>query len=454
MLFVRRGGEMPGRDELSRAGQALRTQSGAAVVVGNKVSEDSQGGVYRARAGDTWLAVRWIRPGTGSDTIRQWITDLIRRGRPPHPGFMWPLDLVSSDQVPGFGYIMPLLEPRFTPLISVLGDPRPPSFRVTAAIGRELADAFEALHACGLCYRDALPGNFLVDRDTGELAIIGVDNFGLDGEQAQVVGSWLYSAPELLRGEVFPSAVTDLHSLAVILFYLLMHGHPLLGRRTDAYYDSEASTYMPEDELLMGSVGLRPLFIFDPDDRSNRPRPEDIVSAWWPVYPQAVRGLFTRAFTSGLRDASLKGRVPEGAWRRALLRLHDSASTCANCGASVCYDLEQPGQRCWHCDKILPSPATLEVPGGILVLSEGAIVNSHHLHQDRHYRSACATVEQHPGQSDCAMLRNLTDRTWTVVPDGEEPGQVGPGLCLPVRPMQVDFGGVEGRILYPDSAAS
>jgi hypothetical protein len=44
------------------------------------------------------------------------------------------------------------------------------------------------------------------------------------------------------------------------------------------------------------------------------------------------------------------------------------------------------------------------------------------------------------------VLRNLTDVTWTVLPDGEEPKQVSPGQSLAVRPMHIDFGTVQGRV--------
>ena len=47
-----------------------------------------------------------------------------------------------------------------------------------------------------------------------------------------------------------------------------------------------------------------PLFVFDPDDESNRPVPgvHDNVVVIWPALPLFVRRLFTRSFTVGLRD--------------------------------------------------------------------------------------------------------------------------------------------------------
>jgi DNA-binding helix-hairpin-helix protein with protein kinase domain len=260
-----------------------------------------------------------------------------------------------------------------------------------AAIGLELVDAFAALHSAGLCYRDISFGNLRVDTEAREVAIIDVDNVGVDGEFTLVKGTGYFMAPEILRNEALPSTVTDLHSLAVLLFYLLMHGHPLEGVRADASYTWEYGGHISETELLVRNFGVHPLFIFDPDDRSNGPVPGTSVAAWWSIYPQQCRKVFTQAFTRGLLDASLDGRVIEGTWRRTLLALHDSVSACAGCGAPVYYDLAQPGQSCWHCHANLPAPPTLVVPGGTIVLSAGAVVTSHHLYRNREYRAGSAS---------------------------------------------------------------
>jgi hypothetical protein len=61
---------------------------------------------------------------------------------------------------------------------------RPPSFRVITTIGRELVDAFAALHSAGLCYRDISFGNLRVDQAAREAEIIDVDNVGVDGGSA------------------------------------------------------------------------------------------------------------------------------------------------------------------------------------------------------------------------------------------------------------------------------
>jgi eukaryotic-like serine/threonine-protein kinase len=436
-------------DGLIQPGQTLRMdRGGALVVVENLLGQGSQGVVHQARLGGAPFAVKWIRYGPGSDDLRKSISVLIQRGKPPHRSFVWPIDLVTSDQMPGFGYLMPLLESRFGSLAPILNMESNPSFRAVATIGRELVDAFSALHAAGLCYRDISFGNLRVDQEHCEVAIIDNDNVGVDGDPTLVKGTGPFMAPEILRDEALPSTATDLHSLAVLLFYLLMHGHPLLGIRADASYTWDHGGHISETELLVRNFGVHPLFIFDPDDRSNGPLPGDSVAAWWPIYPLQVRRAFTQAFTKGLHDASLYGggRVLEGTWKPVLLGLHDSVGACPACGVPVYYDLETHGQRCWQCRDIMPPPPTLKAPGGTLVLADGATLTRHHLFRDREFRTACASVEPHPGRPGRVILRNLTDQTWTVIPDGEDPKRVAPSQRMAVRPMQIDFGKVRGRI--------
>jgi DNA-binding helix-hairpin-helix protein with protein kinase domain len=144
-------------DGLIQPGDTLRMErAGALLAVEKRIGEGGQGIVHAARLNGTPFAVKWFRPGLGSDQMRTSITALIQRGRPPHPAFVWPIDLVSSGHMPGFGYVMPLLEPRFVSLAQLLNTDPQPSFRVITTIGRELVDAFAALHSAGLCSRTSV----------------------------------------------------------------------------------------------------------------------------------------------------------------------------------------------------------------------------------------------------------------------------------------------------------
>ena len=199
-------------DGLIQPGDTLRMErAGARLTTEKRIGEGGQGVVHVARLNGGLFAVKWFRPGLGSDEMRTSITALIQRGQPPHPAFTWPIDLVSSGRVRGFGYVMPLLDPRFVSLAQLLNQDLQPSFRVITTIGRELVDAFAALHSAGLCYRDISFGNLRVDPATCEVAIIDVDNIGVDAGTSLVKGTGPFMAPDLLRDEAHPSTITDLH---------------------------------------------------------------------------------------------------------------------------------------------------------------------------------------------------------------------------------------------------
>ena len=81
----------------------------------------------------------------------------------------------------------------------------------------------------------------------------------------------------------------------------------------------------------------------------------------------------------------------------------------------------------------------LDINGNNLVLCEGAAMTNHHLTRDRDYRGIAGVVEAPPPAARPVVLRNLSQRTWSVVPDGEEPKSVAPGQRLGVREMTIDF---------------
>ncbi|HEX9031667.1 MAG TPA: protein kinase [Streptosporangiaceae bacterium] len=420
-------------------------RAGTAIEIASRIAEGGQGVVYRGVTDrGSRVAVKWYRPGGYADLQRHAIASLAARTR-PHPSFAWPMDIVESAELRGFGYVMPWIPKRFGSLVEMLRAAEQPSFRALASIGRELVDAFAALHASGLCYRDISFGNLLVDPARREVAIVDNDNVGTEGGEVLIRGTLRFMAPEVVREEVLPSMVSDLHSLAVFLFYLLVHGHPLEGRRVRSAYTWQPDGHVPETEVALRYFGVDPLFVFDPDDTSNAPEPGDPLLTWWPIYPRFIRDLFSRAFGPGLMDASLSGRVTEGEWRPALVRLGDCVSTCS-CGAAVFWDPDDQDLRCWNCETVPPAPRLLELPGHLVVLAEGAALTKGHLLRERDYRTPLAVVERHPRLPAELVLRNVGEATWTVRPAGEESKTVRPRQRLRVRAMEIDFGMVRGSV--------
>ena len=308
--------------------QQLRSPSGTVYEVGKFLGAGSQGEVHRVAAGGADYAVKWYLPGFATTEQRGAIETLIRAGS-PSPAFLWPIELVEAEGVPGFGYVMPLRDPAVASIVDLMKGRVDPSFRALATASLELVEAFRRLHAAGLCYKDISFGNVFFDPATGRVEVVDTDNVTVDGTARRVTvnGTPRFMAPEIVRNEAGPSANTDLFSLAVLLFYMLTISHPLEGRRETAIHAFDA----PAMRRIYGEA---PVFIFDPLDASNRPDPAVHTHAerYWNLYPRFLRDLFVRSFTAGLRDPS-HGRVREGEWRAALLRLRDAIHYCRNCGS-------------------------------------------------------------------------------------------------------------------------
>ncbi len=118
-----------------------------------------------------------------------------------------------------------------------------PTFRALATAGLNLSHNYLLLHSQGLCYRDISFGNAFFDPDSGDILICDNDNVSVDGAGLLgVLGTPRFMAPEVVRGEAVPSTQTDLFSLSVLLFYMLMVATRSKGKRRRR---SSASTFRP-----------------------------------------------------------------------------------------------------------------------------------------------------------------------------------------------------------------
>ncbi len=410
----------------------------------------TQGEVYRAQLGGKSIALKWYFAQQATSAQRKNLETLIDKG-PPNAQFLWPMELATAPDVGGFGYIMPLREPGYKNIVDLMKRRIDPSFHALATTGMQLAQAFLELHAKGLCYRDISFGNVFFHPDTGDIQVCDNDNVSIDGQgQSGVLGTPRFIAPEVVRGEAVPSIQTDLFSLSVLLFYLFHIHHPLEGLRESSIkcFDLPAMTQL---------YGTKPLFIFDPMDSSNQPVRgfHDNAIEYWPLYPQALRDLFTQAFTAGLHDPH--ERVRESQWRTALVQLRDAVMYCGHCGSENFYDGDalrvsggKPG-ACWSCHKPLTLPFRLRLDRQVVMLNHNTCLYPHHLDPQRRYdlSQPWAAVQRHPQNKDVWGLKNLSTVKWvSTAPDGTV-RDVEPGRSVSLAAgVKVNFGSVEGEIRF------
>jgi DNA-binding helix-hairpin-helix protein with protein kinase domain len=405
------------------------------------LGEGSQGSVWEVLdPRGTSMALKWYADHMARSEQRTAITKLIERGA-PSAAFLWPKQMVELPGRPGFGYLMPLRPQEYVGLSGLLDGRVDAPFSVAVTVCLHLADSFLALHSEGLCYRDISFGNVFVEPASGRAMICDTDNVGVDdGLPGSVLGTRRFMAPEIVRGEASPSARTDLYSLAVLVFSVLMVGHPLLGRRELEFPCLDADA----EQRLFGSD---PVFVYDPVDESNRPVPEmhAAVQANWPLYPDFVRDLFVQAFTRGLRDP-VNGRVRESVWRSAMARLRDGVVSCPSCRKENFADRGTP-RSCWACGRDLGEPLVLVLDGRRLVLNDDTVVTRHHLFADYDLHTVLGRVSRHPERADVWGLRNLGEASWTVrLPGGRSAVVPSGGTATLVRGAEIDFGPVVGKV--------
>jgi serine/threonine protein kinase len=131
-------------------------------------------------------------------------------------------------------------------------------------IAIEYCKAFSSLHEKGLAYTDISENNLFFKKNENNsisVAIIDNENCITNGYSLGMVGSGLFVAPEIFKGEI-ATIDSDIHSLNVLIFSLLVGCHPLDGRRT------QSEKNMNELSIIK-NYGIDPIFIFDYSHRNG-----------------------------------------------------------------------------------------------------------------------------------------------------------------------------------------
>ncbi|HNX17371.1 MAG TPA: protein kinase [Methanoregula sp.] len=439
-------------------GQVLHAeQIGTTLHVIRKIGEGTQGEVYLVEGPDGYRTVKWYKPEQATPDQRTAIAYLVRTG-PPYGAagkrFIWPLDLVTAEGIKQFGYLMARIDTqRFAELGEVWAHLKPvPGLAALCEISYQLANSYRALHLSGHCYRDISAGNLMFDPKNGDVLICDNDNVGINRQsRCQVWGTMEYMAPELIRGESDPSTETDLHALAVLLFYVWVWHHPFHGEMEYQYHCWD----IPAKKQVYGTS---PVFVFDPDNPANRlPQDPDysIARERWKLCPPELKAMFIRAFTEGLKNPVR--RVTEGEWQNLFLSLKDRMVSCPHCHAENFACITGSGVSCWHCKRIIAPPPFLliERPGGNtrLTLTPGTVLQSRHIAPTAAADDGSQEIGRvvpHPSIPGAAGIRNLSPVSWKAVfPDGTTV-DVPSGRALPLNPnTSITIDGVCCTIMPP-----
>lgn len=220
-------------------------------------------------------------------------------------------------------------------------------WKMRVKIAIKMAHSMSYMNKSGLCHADISFNNILVDPQTGEMVWIDLDGLVIPGDRylrPTVGGTLRYMAPELVTGKAEPSIRTDLHSLAVLIYELLLMNHPLMRPGNKQRKDVPINPNKDDQEEL--ECGEYALYVEDPSNTNNRPIGDYIGS---PVLGKEIQELMRMTFVDGIQNP--QKRPPTSAWERTLKNLLNDLKRCKNSDCRFKYFPKTPNKKCPWCKR-------------------------------------------------------------------------------------------------------
>lgn len=423
--------------ELKR-GTILTSEGGYQYIIVSLLGEGGQGEVYDVENEGKHFALKWYRKEKATPDQKKILDNLLEKGAPDNH-FLWPEDLVITEGGSRFGYIMPLRPKEYKNPVALMKGTINPTFETLCKVAYNATLAYQKLHKMGYCYSDISFGNLFFDSKTGDVLICDNDNVSVNGLYAsQVLGTPRFMAPEIVVGKAKPSRNTDLYSLAVLIFYLFIVNHPLEG-------EQEAKIKCMDIHAMRMIYGTNPIFIFDENDKSNRPVKgyQDNATIYWDIFPQNVKDLFYQSFTIGLKDP--RQRVTENTWLDVFANLISGIIRCPNCKYEIFYDerkeINGVGHTCWNCGSVAKVPTKMIVGKNKVLLNYNSKIYARHTFGNSDMTTVTGEVSVNPNDSSMWGIKNLTQDNWTYIQGDGTQIPVPPQKTAQIKPnVKIDFG--------------
>lgn len=414
-----------------KAGDTVKMKYGGEAKVLAEFGSGGQGTVYKVSYNGKEYALKWYHKGVFGGKEQEFYKNLennIQQGAPTKD-FLWPVG-ITDVRAGVFGYIMDIRPAGYYELTEYFvgsGKQKQIHFKSFAAqteAAINIIQGFRELHNRGYSYQDINNGNFFINPENGKVLICDNDNVSPFGTNLGILGKQRYMAPEVVTGKNDPDKQSDRFSLAVVLFRLLFINHPLEGKRSTPPCMTR--------ELERRYYGEEPVFVYDPIDERNRPVPgtDRNLRVFWPVYPQYIREMFEKAFSS---DVMMKKtpRIIEKEWLDTFFRLKAGIVRCPHCNQETF--ISQVGDNtCIECKKIFDVPNELIFRTVKLPLYPGVNIMLWHADSSQNdVTTRLGEVISNPNNPGLFGIKNMGRTCWNVnLPDGSqrplEPGKVVP----------------------------
>lgn len=387
------------------------------VTILDYIAEGGQGEVYKVEFNGGEYALKWYSKIVPSGAFYGNLAHNIKIGS-PDGNFLWPLAV--TEKVNGkFGYIMGLRPSCYREYGEfLLGAVRFKSWDVLFRAALNITQSFFALHSKGYSYQDLNEGSFFISPENGDVLICDNDNVAPFGENLGVKGMPKYMAPEVVTNKTRPNTHTDRFSLAIILFRLFYIDHPLEGKHTIQFPLTDA--------IGAQLFGERPVFVYDPQNDTNRPDPDahPNIIARWPMFPPDLNAAFTKAFTKGLKD--INSRITEQQWLEVLSKAR---------GMLVTIDGKDQFVNAYKPDSAPAECRFLRTEEQVIALAPGSVLYTCQVNRiSSDYKTPAAMVRASVSDETVYGLGNLTDAEWICTLPGRSPVAVAPKGFAPLIP--------------------
>ncbi len=435
-------------------GDVIKTNFGAPIKIVKYLAEGGQGEVYIVEYAGKKKALKWyIDAGR---TPKEFYKNLKRNvdAGSPNRNFLWPEAITEEPKdyrlsgKNSFGYVMDLRPDGYYEMSNILtgkkdGKKIPKmSFVKVVDASLNIITAFRILHNLGYSYQDMNDGNFFINPLTGDVLVCDNDNVAPNKVNTGILGKPRYMAPELaLDNGTLPDAQTDRYSLACVLFLLLCRQHPLEGEKwcVPCLTDENA-------QVLYGS---HPVFICDPNDKSNGPvrGVHDGFMGIWKCLPDYMREAFCRAFGNEALHNPQR-RLRELDWLKLYVRFRSEISQCS-CGNEV-FIKDAKTTSCDRCNKPIQVSHSFE-----FVRSKYSMAARHGA---RIYKCQIATCSAEDAMEPIAVVvanrstgelgvMNKTNLTLEAITTQGNSRQVKSGEVMPFKPG-ITLKAFDGQVLF------
>lgn len=319
-------------------GEILDCSAGKVKII-DYLKEGGQGEVYCVELNGKKYALKYYFRHLCNDSFKANLKYLV--DNPINSkSFAWPLYLVENKKQ--FGYIMELRPSGYHDISEWIGGRFDTTLDILVKACIALCDGFRDLHAKGYSYKDISNSNISFNPVTGDVLILDNDNVTPNNMSSGIIGTNGFMAPEIVAGQTRnPTRLTDLHSLAVLLFQMLVGEHPFNGKKE--YH--MALDKVDEEDILKQLYGPdAACFIFSDKTNLNRyieTREPAHVNAreLWQIYPDFIQDLFRRAFIDGVKNPHSRPQSFE--WKDAFIKFFALLYKCPYCKKTHLYNRDE-----------------------------------------------------------------------------------------------------------------